>query len=81
MSPLEALLTSFMTQLARHVPTLQNYVIRLFDKKLISKITHWYKGRYGFLLPPEQIKPVAEEMWAGFTKMADHVIAGKCDSK
>ena len=26
-------------------------------------------------------KPVAEEMWAGFTKWADYVIDGTCDSK
>jgi len=39
------------------------------------------QGRYGFLLPAEQIKPVSEEMWAGFTKMGDHVIAGQCDNK
>merc|ERR1719431_1107584 len=36
-------------------------------------------GRYGFLLPENQIKPTAEEMWEGFTKMADHVLAGQCD--
>ena len=39
------------------------------------------KGRYGFLLPENQIIPVAEEMWAGFTTMADQVLAGRCDSK
>jgi hypothetical protein len=24
-------------------------------------------GRYGFILPPEQIVPSAEEMWAGLS--------------
>jgi hypothetical protein len=24
-------------------------------------------GRYGFILPPEQIAPSAEEMWAGLS--------------
>jgi len=39
------------------------------------------QGQYGFLLPENQIKPVEEEMWAGFTVWADAVIAGTCDSK
>ena len=39
------------------------------------------RGQYGFLLPEDQIKAVSEEMWAGFTKWGDNVIAGKCDSK
>jgi len=39
------------------------------------------RGRYGFLLPEDQIQPTAEEMWAGFTAWADNVLAGVCDSK
>ena len=39
------------------------------------------KGRYGFLLPEDQIKPVEEEMYAAFTVMGDQVLAGRCDSK
>jgi hypothetical protein len=26
-------------------------------------------GDYGFILPPEQIKPTSEEMWAGLSYM------------
>ena len=36
---------------------------------------------YGFLLPESEIKPVEEEMFAAFTKMADHVIDGRCANK
>jgi len=39
------------------------------------------QGRYGFLLPEDQIKPVEEEMYAAFTTMGDQVMAGRCDSK
>lgn len=39
------------------------------------------RGQYGFLLPANQIKPTENEMWAGFTKMGDHVMDGRCDSK
>lgn len=39
------------------------------------------QGQFGFLLPANQIKPVAEEMWAGLTVMADAVIAGTCNRK
>ena len=38
------------------------------------------KGQYGFLLPADQIQPVKEEMWAGFTAWADLAIQGLCDS-
>jgi len=38
-------------------------------------------GRYGFLLPEEQIKPVEEEMWEGYKVLAQQVIDGRCDSK
>jgi hypothetical protein len=37
------------------------------------------KGQYGFLLPADQIQPVKEEMWAGFTAWADLAIQGVCD--
>jgi len=39
------------------------------------------EGRYGFLLPESEIKPVEEEMFAAFKKMADHVIDGRCETK
>jgi len=39
------------------------------------------QGEYGFLLPENQIIPVAEEMYAGFITMADQVLAGRCDNK
>ena len=39
------------------------------------------QGEYGFLIPENQIIPVAEEMYAGFITMADQVLAGRCDSK
>ena len=39
------------------------------------------EGRYGFLLPESEIKPVEEEMFAAFKKMADHVIDGRCKTK
>lgn len=39
------------------------------------------QGEYGFLLPENQIIPVAEEMYAGFIIMADQVLAGRCDNK
>jgi len=32
-------------------------------------------GAYGFLLPPAQILPTAEETWAGFQAMARHFLA------
>jgi hypothetical protein len=41
----------------------------------------FFLGQFGFLLPANQIKPVAEEMWAGLTVMADAVIAGTCNRK
>jgi len=31
-------------------------------------------GAYGFLLPPEQIIPTAEETWAGLQVIARHLI-------
>jgi len=37
------------------------------------------KGQYGFMLPADQIQPVKEEMWAGFTAWADLAIQGLCD--
>ena len=39
------------------------------------------QGEYGFLIPENQIIPVAEEMYAGFITMADQVLAGRCDNK
>ncbi|KAF2748078.1 carboxypeptidase A1 precursor [Sporormia fimetaria CBS 119925] len=30
-------------------------------------------GRYGFILPPEQIRPTAEEMWAGLSYVLDNM--------
>lgn len=39
------------------------------------------EGRYGFLLPESEIKPVEEEMFEAFKKMADHVIDGRCATK
>ena len=39
------------------------------------------EGRYGFLLPESEIKPVEEEMFAAFKKMGDHVIDGRCENK
>ena len=39
------------------------------------------EGRYGFLLPESEIKPVEEERFAAFKKMADHVIDGRCETK
>ena len=39
------------------------------------------QGEYGFLIPENQIIPVAEEMNAGFITMADQVLAGRCDNK
>jgi len=32
-------------------------------------------GSYGFLLPPEQIIPTAEETWAGLQAMARHILS------
>jgi len=34
-------------------------------------------GRYGFLLPPEQILPTCEETWAGMQVIANHIINNK----
>ena len=39
------------------------------------------RGQYGFLLPENQIKPVAEEMWEAYKAWGDRVLAGDCDSK
>merc|ERR1712203_371526 len=36
-------------------------------------------GDYGFLLPEEQILPVAEEMYDGYMKIVDNVLQGYCD--
>jgi len=35
-------------------------------------------GRYGFLLPPEQIQPTAEEMYNGYMVLFQNIIAGNC---
>jgi len=32
-------------------------------------------GYYGFVLPPEQIIPSGEEMWAGFETVVNKVLA------
>jgi carboxypeptidase A1 len=32
-------------------------------------------GKYGFLLPDDQIAPSGEETWAGVAALADHIIA------
>ena len=32
-------------------------------------------GRYGFLLPPEQIIPSGEEMWAGFEVVIKKILS------
>ena len=48
---------------------------------IIFPVFYLLLGRYGFILPENQIQPVKEEMWAGFTTMADYVIRGQCDSK
>ena len=36
-------------------------------------------GRYGFLLPEDQIMPVAEEMYPGYMLMAHAVMEGYCE--
>jgi len=35
-------------------------------------------GRYGFLLPPDQIQPTAEEMYNGYMVLFQNIIAGNC---
>ncbi|HHO52464.1 MAG TPA: hypothetical protein ENK18_16740 [Deltaproteobacteria bacterium] len=41
-----------------HAQGMQSYLIELRDR-----------GHYGFLLPPDQILPTAEEAWAGFAQL------------
>ena len=36
------------------------------------------KGTYGFLLPKNQIRPVAEEMFGAWTVLANNVINNSC---
>ena len=38
-------------------------------------------GRYGFLLPEDQILPVAEEMYAAYMLVGHAVVDGYCDSQ